>query len=311
MESYAASYGETVLYSSKRNEYMITRMHRILNRTIQTLQYQLKHGAFTPENFEMSFQTTSDLNAVNISLSDEEKVQLVGRIDRVDTCRKEDKLYVKVIDYKSGNRKFNLAALYYGLQLQLVVYMNAAMEVQSRQNPDKRVIPAAMLYYHVNDPMTETEKGKPDEQEIEDAILEELRMTGIVSDDEEIIELLDSDFEMKSKIIPVARKKDGSFTQASSVLSDQDFNTVSHFVNHKIKELGNAILDGEISLSPYEQNSPKGTATGSACTYCVYSSVCGFDRKLDAELVRHLEDMDQETAMECIRKSLEEENSAQ
>lgn len=311
LESYAASYGETVLYSSKRNEYMITRMHRILNRTIQTLQYQLKHGAFTPENFEMSFQTTSDLNAVNISLSDEEKVQLVGRIDRVDTCRKEDKLYVKVIDYKSGNRKFNLAALYYGLQLQLVVYMNAAMEVQSRQNPDKRVIPAAMLYYHVNDPMTETEKGKPDEQEIEDAILEELRMTGIVSDDEEIIELLDSDFEMKSKIIPVARKKDGSFTQASSVLSDQDFNTVSHFVNHKIKELGNAILDGEISLSPYEQNSPKGTATGSACTYCVYSSVCGFDRKLDAELVRHLEDMDQETAMECIRKSLEEENSAQ
>ena len=209
--SYAASYGETVLYSSKRNEYMITRMHRILNRTIQTLQYQLKHGAFTPENFEMSFQTTSDLNAVNISLSDEEKVQLVGRIDRVDTCRKEDKLYVKVIDYKSGNRKFNLAALYYGLQLQLVVYMNAAMEVQSRQNPDKRVIPAAMLYYHVNDPMTETEKGKPDEQEIEDAILEELRMTGIVSDDEEIIELLDSDFEMKSKIIPVARKKGRQF----------------------------------------------------------------------------------------------------
>ena len=75
LEDYAVSYGETILYSSKRNEYMITRMHRILNRTVLTLQYQLQKGAFTPENFELSFQMTSDLNAVNIALSDEERMQ--------------------------------------------------------------------------------------------------------------------------------------------------------------------------------------------------------------------------------------------
>lgn len=300
LESYAVSYGETVLYSSKRNEYMITRMQRILNRTVQTLQHQLKHGAFTPENFELSFQMTSDLDAVNISLSEEERVHLIGRIDRVDTCRREDKLYVKVIDYKSGSRKFDLAALYYGLQLQLVVYMNAAVEVQKKKNPDTRVIPAAMLYYHVSDPMTETEKGKPDPAEIENAILEELKMTGMVSDDEEVIRLLDSDFESKSSIIPVARKKDGSFTQTSSVLSDEDFDTVSHYVNHKIKELGTAILDGDIGLNPYEQGN------ANACTYCVYSSVCGFDKKLGAGLVRHLDDMDNDTAMERIKEQMAE-----
>lgn len=300
LEDYAASYGETVLYSSRRNEYMITRMRRILNRTVQTLQYQLQKGAFTPENFELSFSMTSDLDAVNISLSEEERVHLIGRIDRVDTCRSGDKLYVKVIDYKSGNRKFDLAALYYGLQLQLVVYMNAAMEVQKKKNPDTRVIPAAMLYYHVSDPMTETDKGEPDPAEIEAAIREELKMTGMVSDDEEVIRLLDRDFETKSLIIPVARKKDGSFTQASSVLSGEDFATVSDFVNHKIKELGASILDGDIGLDPYEQ---KGE---SACTYCAYSSVCGFDRKLGAKLVRHLEELDQESAMERIRESLGE-----
>lgn len=312
LEEYAVSYGETILYSSKRNEYMITRMHRILNRTVQTLQYQLQKGAFTPENFELSFQMTSDLDAVNISLSEEERMHLIGRIDRVDTCRKEDKLYVKIIDYKSGNRKFDLAALYYGLQLQLVVYMNAAVEVlkkkEQEKNNDTNVIPAAMLYYHVSDPMTETDKGQPDISEINAAILDELKPTGMVSDDEEVIKLLDKDFETKSSVIPVARKKDGSFTQASSVLSDRDFKTVSEYVNHKIKELGISILDGDIGLNPYEQKD------ANACTYCDYKSVCGFDKKLGANLVRHLEELNQESAMECIRRSLgmaEEEDEEQ
>lgn len=299
LESYVASYGETVLYSSKRNEYMITRMKRILNRTVQTLQYQLKHGAFEPESFEISFQMTSDLKSVNISLSDEEKVELVGRIDRVDTCKKDDKLYVKVIDYKSGTRKFDLAALYYGLQLQLVVYMNAAVELEKRKNPDSDVLPAAMLYYHVNDPMTETEKGNPDLQEIENAILDELKMTGMVSDSDEVIQLLDKDFEAKSNIIPVAKKKDGSFTQASSVLSEKDFDTISDYVNHKIKELGTDILDGKIGINPYEQG------TNHACTYCAYKGVCGFDRKLGSGLVRHLDELNQEEAMERIEEAIE------
>ncbi|MBO5144955.1 MAG: helicase-exonuclease AddAB subunit AddB [Lachnospiraceae bacterium] len=298
LSDYAAAYGETILYSSKRNEYMITRMHRILNRTVHTLQYQLQKGAFTPENFELSFHMTSDLDAVNISLSEQERMHLIGRIDRVDTCKKEDKLYVKIIDYKSGNRKFDLAALYYGLQLQLVVYMNAAVEVEKRKNPDTRVIPAAMLYYHVNDPMTETDKGEPDIAEIEAAILDELKMTGMVSDDEEVIRLLDRDFETKSSIIPVAKKKDGSFTQASAVLSKEDFAAISDYVNYKIKELGTSILDGEIGLNPYEQKE------SNACTYCAYQSVCGFDKKLGAKLVRHLDELNQQDAMECIKKSL-------
>lgn len=301
LENYAAAYGETVLYSSKRNEYLITRMERILDRTVQTLQYQLQQGAFTPENFEMSFEMASDLDAVNITLSEEEKMRLIGRIDRIDTCERQDKLYVKVIDYKSGNRRFDLAALYYGLQLQLVVYMNAAVEMQQKAHRDKKVIPAAMLYYHVSDPMTDTDKGQPDPQEIQDAILEELKMTGMVSDEEEIIQLLDKDFTDKSKVLPVAKKKDGSFTQASSVLSQEDFHVVSDYVNHKIRELGSEILAGDIALNPYKQTK------GNACTYCSYRSICGFDGKLGADLVRELQDMDQEEALDEMKKELEEE----
>ena len=118
VEGYAATYGETVLYSSARNEYAITRMSRILTRTVLTLQQHLKQGSFQPDDYELSFRFAEDLDSIHVDLSEEEKMHLQGRIDRIDVSEDAEHVYVKVIDYKSGNKKFDLAALYYGLQLQ-------------------------------------------------------------------------------------------------------------------------------------------------------------------------------------------------
>ena len=145
--------GETILYSNARNRHLLVRMERILNRTVRTLQTQLCKGRFLPEAFEVSFDVLENLDSLNIALSEKEKLRLRGRIDRVDIGETDDRVYVKVIDYKSGDRRFDLAALYYGLQLQLVVYMNAAVELVQKKYPDKEAVPAAMLYYRVADPM--------------------------------------------------------------------------------------------------------------------------------------------------------------
>ena len=177
LENCSMQYGETILYSSARYQYMIERMYRILKRTIWALKEQLKSGKFLPEAFEMSFSRVENLDAVNITLSEEEKMKLRGRIDRLDTCEDEDHIYVKVIDYKSGNKKFDLAAVYYGLQLQLIVYMNVAAEMMKKSHPDKEVVPAALLYYHVNDPMIKSEEELSPEQ-VNDQLLKELRMNG-------------------------------------------------------------------------------------------------------------------------------------
>lgn len=129
VEGYAATYGETVLYSSARNEYAITRMSRILTRTVLTLQQHLKQGSFQPDDYELSFRFAEDLDSIHVDLSEEEKMHLQGRIDRIDVSEDAEHVYVKVIDYKSGNKKFDLAALYYGLQLQLVVYMLSLIHI--------------------------------------------------------------------------------------------------------------------------------------------------------------------------------------
>ena len=297
LEAYTVSYGETILYSSARNQHLLRRMTRILKRTVLTLQTQLKKGAFVPEKFEMSFSMIEDLDSLNIALNEQDRMRLRGRIDRVDTCEVDDTVYVKVIDYKSGSRKFDLAALYYGLQLQLVVYMNAAVEMEQKKHPDKKIVPAAMLYYHIDDPMVEDGEALTPEQ-INAKLLQELKMTGIVNKSDEAVRLLDREFTGKSEILPLERKKDGSYSANSSVIKEEDMQVVSDYVNYKIQELGSEMLEGTISVNPYEQGGNK------ACTYCAYKSVCGFDGRIEGYEMRRLPKMSRDDAMMYIKNEV-------
>ena len=294
VEAYAATYGETVLYSSARNEYAITRMSRILTRTVLTLQKHLKQGSFQPDDYELSFRFAEDLDSIHVDLSEDEKMHLQGRIDRIDVSEDAEHVYVKVIDYKSGNRKFDLAALYYGLQLQLVVYMNAAMEMESRKHPDKEIVPAALLYYHIDDPTIETPVELTDEQ-----IIAKLRMNGVVNSDPGVVERLDRYMQDKSVVIPVEKKKDGSFSARSGVLSREEMQLISSYVDAKIRSIGREILDGKIVANPYEKGNEE------ACTYCAYKKVCGFDGSIPGYEKRQLEDLDKQALMQRMQKTVE------
>lgn len=298
VEGYAATYGETVLYSSARNEYAITRMSRILTRTVLTLQQHLKQGSFQPDDYELSFRFAEDLDSIHVDLSEEEKMHLQGRIDRIDVSEDAEHVYVKVIDYKSGNKKFDLAALYYGLQLQLVVYMNAAMELESRKHPDKEIVPAALLYYHIDDPTIETPVELTQEQ-INEEILTKLRMNGVVNSDPAVVERLDRFLQDKSKVIPVEKKKDGSFSARSGILSREELQVVSAYVDAKIRDIGREIMDGKIAANPYEKGNEE------ACTYCAYKKVCGFDGSIPGYEKRQLEDLDKQTLMQRMQETTE------
>ncbi len=273
MES-VIDYGNTVLYSSARNEYLIRRMKRILKRTVWGLKEQLAKGNFKPSRYEVAFHMLTDLETVNMTLSEEEQLKLQGRIDRIDVCGEEDKLYLKIIDYKSGNKSFDMAGIYYNLQLQLMVYMMAALEMEKRENPDKEVIPAGMFYYHMEDPVIEG-KEEEEEEEIKERLLKELSMDGIVNSDLEIIKKLDNQIRGKSKIIPVALDKNGEISKYSSVASTGQLQVLSDYVKEQIKQIGLEIIGGNIEVNPYEYGKEQ------ACTYCEYRGICGFDERID------------------------------
>ncbi len=125
---------------------------------------------------------------------------------------------MKVIDYKTGNTTFDLVALYHGLQLQLLVYMDAALSVERRKYPDKEIVPAGIFYYNVKDPMIQ-EKIETDMESVNEEILKSLKMNGLVQKDPEIAQKID-----KSLVsIPVSYKKDGGIKKGSSVADNQQF----------------------------------------------------------------------------------------
>ena len=265
-------YVNTILKSSARNAWLARKVEKITDRTIWALAEQLKKGDFTPVGFEVSFSAADNLKAMKIPLSEAEALHLKGRIDRMDLCEDEEHIYVKIIDYKSGGTSFDLTALYYGLQLQLVVYMDAALEMEERRNPDKTVIPAGIFYYNISDPVIERE-GDMSPEAIDRRILKELRMNGLVNSELEVISHLDHEIETESDVIPVAMKNGLIQEAKSSVAGGNRFSALKRYVNEKLKTEGREILDGVVAVNPYKQGNK------TACDYCPYHAVCGFDLK--------------------------------
>lgn len=291
----AEGYGNAILTSSKRLEYIIKRVERITKRTLWALCQQIKKGDFEPAAFELFFSDRNQLNSLTLDLSGEERIRLQGRIDRLDIYEEKDKLMVKVIDYKSGNTTFDLLSVYYGLQLQLAIYLNAAMELLERENPDKEVIPGAILYYNIDDPIVE----KSDY--VEASILKELKMNGIVNSNTEVVKHLDHSFKsedggimpsVKSDTIPVESNKEGLFTKRSSVAELAQLKSMEDFVKETVSRFGRKILDGDTGIKPYRM----GKRT--ACDYCPYNSICGFDIRIEGNSYRNLHSLSKEDIWE-------------
>lgn len=282
VQQVTGDYGNTILNSTARNAYLARRVEKITQRTVWALQYQIKKGDFEPMGFEMAFTAADNLKALKISLTGDEELHLRGRIDRMDICEDGQQVYVKIIDYKSGNASFDLLALYYGLQLQLVVYLDAAMEMTERRYPDSEVLPAGILYYNIADPVIQKE-GEPNPEVIDAKVLRELRMNGLINSELEAIRHLDRSIQTESDIIPVVLKNDEVNQTKSSVANRDMFDRLRGFVHEKLRRQGMEILDGEIGIEPYKN----GTRT--ACDYCPYHSVCGFDKKTSGYEYRKLQ----------------------
>ena len=299
----AEEYGNTIMQSSSRNAYLIRRLSRITDRTMWALAEQLKKGEFKPAAFEVSFSAADNLKAMRIPISRDEALYLKGRIDRLDLCEEESHVYVKIIDYKSGSLQFDLTSMYYGLQLQLVVYMDAALEMEERQNPGKEVVPAGLFYYHIQDPLVE-KKGEMTPEEIETQMKKQLRMSGLVNSDLDVIQRMDREIEGESDVIPVAMK-DGIIQEArSSVASSRRFGFLRDYVRSRCQKAGQEILEGNIAMTPYKD----GNRTG--CDYCPYHPVCGFDRKRPGHGYRKLKSLKPEEVWKEILPREDEEEDA-
>lgn len=260
-----------ILESSERYKYLAYRLKNMLISAISIISEQIKQGSFEPTDYEVDFSVKGKYPPIKIILNDGEEINLRGQIDRIDEFENEEGRYIRIIDYKSGKKDLSLTDIYHGLQLQLLVYLDAILESGDDLNP------AAILYSRIDDPIVKFDENKDDE-EIRENILKSLKMQGLLIKDSNIIKEMDKSLangeRSTSLIIPANLNKDGTLGRHTKGVSSEEFEVIRKYVKDLIKDLCEDMLDGNINISPYKNKDKN------SCTFCNYSAICQFDTTL-------------------------------
>ena len=250
------------------------RLLRIFRHAAAVLKLQLAAGDFEPALFETRFDSRDRRTAEPLLFSDGSRMNLTGRIDRVDEAPGGDdsRLFIKVVDYKTGSAGFDLNEVWMGTELQLPVYMDAALRMERQRHRKKEVVCAGLLYFPVKDPVLDTRYADLDGVSIEAERTRKIRPSGLILDDREAVSLFSSDPGLLSEVAPVTVNKDGSISAARSSVADaRKLSLLSAYARRKMIETGERILGGEIAPSPLKENDRM-----DVCSYCAMKAVCRF-----------------------------------
>lgn len=225
--------------------YVSKRIGVIVESTLKALRYQNKNTKFKPQRFEAGFRKTpnnsEELIAQPLITKQGIPVNIRGQIDRIDAYTKDDKSYINIIDYKSSNpsAKLDLKKVYYGKQMQMMTYMDIALQNAQRLGLSNEIKPGGLLYFHVHDERLsfkdwgELEDDALTQDKLEQAFLKEYKLRGLVNSDMDVVDALDIRLEeiSKSDIVPVSLKKDGSIGSRGAVLlMKQQFINLSNII---------------------------------------------------------------------------------
>ena len=262
----------SILNSTKKFKYLAQRFKRVISKSVSVIANQIGKGEFEVFKTEFNFGSFSSGEAITLDLESKEKIYLQGRIDRIDTLDLDGETYIRIIDYKTGAKKFDLNELYYGLQMQLLVYLDALIK-NSKYILDKQVRPGAVLYFKIDDPIIKGKKEMTTE-EVQEEVLDALKMKGLILKDARVVRAMDKDIEGYSLVIPAAFKTDGDFKANSDVVTEDEFALLRKYVNKKMIELCEDMLSGDIKIQPTKHSNR------THCEYCDFSAICQFDSSI-------------------------------
>ncbi|NLC45065.1 MAG: ATP-dependent helicase/deoxyribonuclease subunit B, partial [Clostridiales bacterium] len=188
MDKILPEHNHGILLSTHRYQYLSQRLKRISKRAVWLLTDHMKRSRFEPIGNEISFGLKGTYPAIEIQLADGERMLLEGRIDRADIYQADENLYINVIDYKSGAESFDLSDAWFGLKLQLLVYLEALLELEQRKTQGK-ARPGGIFYFRIDDPLIDTEEGIV--EKIQTAIRKKLKLKGLVLKDVNVIRSMD------------------------------------------------------------------------------------------------------------------------
>jgi len=258
----------------KRNQYILKKLKKTAHLVGFSCVQQIKAGKFELMYQEENFAQDSEIPPIIIDI-DGQQIMLEGTIDRVDVLKDGENSYVKIIDYKTRSKAFNLSDAYNGLDIQLIIYLKAAMK--SRAFLKTKAFPAGIFYFPIINPMLDTQTR--DKSKIEEMIRAKIKLDGIILHDIKIIDAINgSSCEGMDVVRTKGRKKD------EHLLELNQFEALIHRVEDNVQESLKDMVDGIIDPNPVKNPKDKSTA----CDYCRYGAICRFDEELETNNYRNI-----------------------
>lgn len=271
-----------------RNAAVLDKVRRQGHKAGRFIIRQLRESAFTPRFNEVSFgEKAPILPPIYLDLGGQ-ILRIEGRIDRIDTWRQGGKVYARVIDYKSGFNSFDITRVWAGLDLQLLLYLRAALGW--RQQP----LPAGVFYLSMKEPFIDTDSL--DDAEIEAMFKKNLLMDGVFIDDPEVIAALDSGVKDGTNQVIAFR---GRGKTVDNCLSAE---LLEHLLAHTVKaaqDTVQAVMDGDIRVLPLDESQQGG------CKYCDYMAVCRFENNRSGNRMRAIDKVDWKNVKELLEKEVQ------
>ena len=278
---------------SAKYKILAGRLKKVVTTSMKYIVQSIKQSEFEVFGHEIEFGGKGQYKPITVKTDDGKRVEIIGKIDRVDILKNLDGTYVRIIDYKSSIKNIDLNQVVSGLQLQLLTYLNETCKVED-------FLPAGVLYFNLSNPSISSEKNMTDE-EIENKIKQEFKMKGLILADVNIIRKMDTKIDETgtSTIIPAGIKKDGEINNLkTSAISKEQFNYLQKYMNKLIKQISESILAGNIEVKPYYNTKLKTTP----CTYCKYRSICRFDENSATNKYNYISNLNKDAILEMIKE---------
>lgn len=269
---------------SARFVWLFNRLRRSAKQIVLDMAEELAMSDFQPLDFELDFSALPGEN---------EKLRLGGIADRVDGWVHENRLYLRVVDYKTGRKKFSLPDVWYGMGLQMLLYLFTLNRVGYRRY-GMETVPAGVMYIPARESFVSA-TTRPDEDEIKSEITRQKRRSGLLLDDETVLSAMESGD--SPRFIPVSIKK-GQYT-GEALASAEQLGRLSRHVELLLKTMSNELRAGSIDANPYYRSK-----TDNACVSCDFAAFCGFDAERDVR--RCLSPMKPAEVWEKLEREAEE-----
>ena len=280
-----------IFTATAKYKVLVKRLKRIVSKALKYIIQTLIYSDFNIEGTEIEFSPKGKYKPIILQLDDGKKVEITGKIDRLDTAENEDGKYLRIIDYKSSAKNIDLNEVYAGLQIQLLTYTDAICK-------EEDIMPAGIFYFSLLEQIIKADK-KISDDEIEDMIKKNFRMKGLILADVKIIKMNDNTLVSgSSKMVPAAITASGSVNEKwTNAVNKEEFKILQDYIDITIKQIAKEIFSGKIDLKPYNK---KGKTP---CEYCEYRTICGFNPRLNGNKYNYIDKKSKDDIILLMKKS--------